>query len=192
MKRRISALFLIVMLITSGVSSLSVAQAAGKGKNKDNAADVKNYVLFSDNATVNGTKDVRPETDAANELIRNNLVVNGAMYADKKIFITASKVNANEVICADKFEIYTGTYASDNSIDEKVLKGGQDRIADISLYEEEGTYLCMVDLFTLRRSPSWLMDSRSSVLRSLILSPTCFAVKLLSFVIGLFTSLTLV
>lgn len=45
-----------------------------------------------------------------------NLVVNGAMYADKKIFITASKVNANEVICADKIEIYTGTYASDNSI----------------------------------------------------------------------------
>lgn len=221
MKRRISALFLIVMLITSGVSSLSAAQAAGKGKNKDNAADVKNYVLFSDNATVNGTKYAKPETDVSNESIRNNLlgllgtetktdgklslnqknvavdeamyvtgtasisgttvsinkplavkgdisisattvtiaenayllsaegniniyctnlVVNGAMYADKKIFITASKVNANEVICADKIEIYTGTYASDNSIDEKVLKGGQDRIADISLYEEEGTY----------------------------------------------------
>lgn len=67
-----------------------------------------------------------------------NLTVNGAVCADKKVFITGSEADVNEAIAADKIEIYIGTYQTDNSVDSKTIKGLQNRTAEVSIYEEDG------------------------------------------------------
>lgn len=67
-----------------------------------------------------------------------NIVVNGAVCADGKVFISGAKADVNEAIIADKIEIYAGTYLSDNRVDDRVLKGLQNYTAGLSMYEENG------------------------------------------------------
>ncbi len=72
-----------------------------------------------------------------------NLKVDGYVSADKKVIVRATKVIVNDLISAGIIEINTAQFQSDGDIDDKVLVGNQNRVGELTLFEENSEYfLC--------------------------------------------------
>lgn len=68
----------------------------------------------------------------------SNLIADGAVCAANAVTISGSKTVVNDAITAKKIVIYTSSYQTDNTISDIVRTGAKDKIAQLSLYGEEG------------------------------------------------------
>lgn len=88
------------------------------------------------NVVVNDSAFLLSKTGSIN-IYCTNLMVNGPIAAAKKVFVTGSKAIVNEAVFAKTIECYVGTYQTDDTINETILRGPKDKLAEISCYTME-------------------------------------------------------
>ena len=67
----------------------------------------------------------------------SNLIVDGAVCAANAVTISGSKTVVNDAITAKNIVINTGAYHTDNTVNDIIRTGAKDKVARLSLYEEE-------------------------------------------------------
>lgn len=110
--RRASALMLTFFLIVSLFGAGNVASAKNdKNAGKQNTTEEQNYVLYSENITVNGKRYAKPANAISNETILNNLL--GTLGLD-------TKKEANLIFNGNDYALTEATY-----VDGKVALNGK-------------------------------------------------------------------
>ena len=133
-------------VLSSGAKEIQISKATYVAGNVSFSGDVVNIAapivsegditISASNVNVTASGFLVSKNGSVN-IHCTNLTVNGPIVAGKKVFITGNKATVNEAVFARNIECYISAFLSDNTVNETILKGARDKVADISICSED-------------------------------------------------------